>query len=225
MLTPFAPEIWTETRSQRFWGLETGTRTTIVRSNDGGLFVHCPVALDAELRREVDALGPVRVVVAASLFHHLYVGQWIDAYPEATVHACPGLERKRSDLRWTSTLTGDPFAELPSDLDVAPFTSRFEHEIVFYHRPTRTMICADALLNLSKHPSRATRLVAALMMNTAPGKGWLERFAVKDWKLGRKQVERILEWDIDRIALAHGGPVESDGSRVIRDAYSWLPRG
>lgn len=222
MLSSFAPDVWTETRKQRFWGVETGTRMTVVRSSDGGLFIHCPVALDDALRREVDALGKVAVIVAASLFHHLYVGQWVDAYPDATVHACPGLERKRADLRFTSVLTGDPFAELPGELDVAPFTARFEREIVFYHRPTRTMICADALLNLSKHPAAATRIVAALMMNTGPGKGYLERVAVKDWKLGRRQVDRILEWDIERIALAHGGPVERDGSAVVRDAYAWL---
>jgi hypothetical protein len=222
MLDSFAPDIFTVTRKQKFWGVECGTRATIVRLSDGGLFVHCPVALDPDLKREVDALGPVRVVVAASLFHHLYVGQWMDAYPGATVHGCPGLEKKRSDLKWTSIVSGEPFAELPADLDVAPFTSRFEHEVVFYHRATRTMICADALLNLSKHPSRMTRVVAALMMNTGPGKGYLERIAVRDWKLGRKQVDRILQWEIDRIALAHGGPVEGDGNRVIREAYSWL---
>lgn len=222
MLEPFAPNVWIATRKQRFWGVETGTRATVIRLSDGGLFVHCPVALDPDLRREVDALGPVRVVVAASLFHHLYVGQWAAAYPEATVHACPGLDKKRADLKWTRVLTGDRFPELPEDLDVLPFTSRFEREIVFYHRATRTMICADALLNLSEHPSRATRIVAALMMNTAPGKGYLERIAVRDWELGRKQVDRILQWPIDRIVLAHGGLVEADGNRVIRDAYAWL---
>jgi hypothetical protein len=222
VLESFAPNIWTVTRRQRFWGLETGTRMTVVRMRDGGLFVHCPVALNADLRREVDALGPVRAVVAASLFHHLYVGEWMSAYPSAKFCACPGLEKKRADLRWSGVLTGEPDALWVADLDEAPFTARFEHEIVFFHRATRTMICADALLNLSVHPSRMTRFAATLMGNTAPGKGYLERIAVRDWRLGRRQVDRILEWDIDRIALAHGGLVERDGARIVRDAYAWL---
>jgi hypothetical protein len=222
MLEPFADGIWVVSRSQRFWGVETGTRMTIVRLSDGGLFVHCPVALDEDLRRTVDALGPVRAVVAASLFHHLFVREWMDAYPQASFRACPGLERKRSDLPWSGTLDGEPEDEWADDLDVAPFTARFEREVVFFHPATRTMICADALLNLSTHPSRATRVVAALMGNTGPGKGYLERVAVRDWALGRAQVERILDWDVDRIALAHGGLVEGNGREAIRDAYRWL---
>jgi hypothetical protein len=195
---------------------------TVVRMSDGGLFVHCPVALDDETRGAVDALGPVRAVVASSLFHHLYVGQWMAAYPSATFHPCPGLKQKRADLKWGRVLGDAPHDEWNGDLDQAAFTSRFEHEIVFFHRKSRTMICADALLNLSGHPSRVTRICAYLMANTAPGRGYLERIAVRDWKLGRRQVDRILGWDIDRIALAHGPSVEQDGTRVMRDAYEWL---
>lgn len=222
MLQPFADDLWVVHRPQRFWGLETGTRMTLVRMEDGGLFVHCPVALDAALRAEVDALGPVRAVVAPSLFHHLYVGDWIAAYPGATFSPCPGLEKKRADLAWGKALGDSPEPAWADTLDQASFTARFEHEVVFFHRKTRTLVCADALLNLSTHPSRATRAVAFLMANTAPGKGYLERVAVTDWKLGRRQVDRILEWDIDRIALAHGGLVERDGRDVVREAYRWL---
>lgn len=223
-LEPFAEDVWTVARPQRFWGVECGTRTTIVRLSDGGLFVHCPVALDPALRGEVDALGPVRAVVASSLFHHLYVGDWMAAYPKATFHPCPGLEKKRADLAWGAVLGDEPRDEWAADLGQAAFTARFEHEIVFHHRRSRTFICADALLNLSGHPSRLTRVVATLMANTAPGKGWLERIAVQDWKLGRRQVERILAWDIDGAVLAHGALVPHGAAAAIRDAYAWLPR-
>jgi hypothetical protein len=222
VLEPWVDEIWVATRKQKFSGLETGTKMTVVRLSDGGLFVHCPVALDDSTRRAVDALGPVRAVVASSLFHHLYAGQWMNAYPNASFHPCPGLERKRSDLKWGRVLDGEPNDTWAADLDQASFTARFEHEIVVFHRKTRTMICADAILNLSQHPSRITRTCAFLMANTAPGKGYLERIAVRDWKLGRGQVDRILEWDIERIALAHGASIVREGRRVIREAYDWL---
>lgn len=222
MLVPFAEDLWTVPRPQRFWGVETGTRMVVVRLGGGGLFVSCPVALDAELRRAVDGLGPVQAVVAPSLFHHLYVGQWMEAYPAAEFCPCPGLERKRADLRWGEGLGPSPRDLWASDLDQAEFTARFEHEVVFFHRKTRTLVCTDALLNLSTHPSRMTRAVARLMANTAPGKGWLERIAVTDHRLGRRQVDRILDWDIDRISLAHGALVERDGREVLREAYRWL---
>lgn len=222
MLARFADDVWTTERTQRFYGLETGTRMTVVRLGDGGLFVHCPVALDPDTKRAVDALGPVRAIAASSLFHHLYVGDWQAAYPTATFHPCPGLAKKRPDLRWDTELGDTPLAPWAADVDQAAFTSRFEREVVFFHRPTRTMICADALLNLSTHPSRTTRVVAALMGNTAPGKGWPERIAVRDHALGRVQVDRILQWEIDGIVLAHGAMVPHGGRTVVRDAYQWL---
>lgn len=222
MFDVVAENIWTTARPQRFWGVETGTRMTLVRLHDGGLFVHCPVALDASTRSAVDALGEVRAVVSSSLFHHLFAGDWMKAYPRALFCACPGLEKKRADLTWGHVLGDEPHPIWAADLAQVFFSARFEKEVVFFHDKTRTMICADALLNLSKHPSLRTRIVAFLMANTAPGRGYLERIAVRDRRLGRKQVDRMLEWDIDRIVLAHGGLVDGDGRRVMRDAYAWL---
>lgn len=222
MFEPIAEGVWTTARAQRFWGVETGTRMTVVRLRDEGLFVHCPVALDDATRRAVQALGVVRAVVASSLYHHLYVGAWMRAFPEALFAACPGLPDKRPELRWGHILGAEPHPIWASDLEQASLSARFEREIVFFHARTRTLICADALLNLRRHPSRLTRLVARLMGNTAPGKGWPERFAVRDRPLARRQIDRLLRWEIDAIVLAHGELVRREGRAVLRDAYAWL---
>ncbi len=215
-------DIFTTTRPQRFWGLETGTRMNLIRLPGGGLFVHCPVALDETTRAEVDALGEVRVVASSSLYHHLYAGEWMKAYPEALFCACPGLDKKRADLQWSHVLEDEPHASYRGELLQLYFSSRFEKEVVFFDPRENTLITADALLNLSTHPSRATRAAAFLMGNTAPGKGHLERIAVRDRPLARKQVDRLLEWKIDRILLAHGNNVEAGGRDVLREAYAWL---
>ena len=222
MLDRIEEGVWTTARRQRFWGVETGTRMNIVRLAEGGLFVHCPVALDETTRRDVDALGTVRAVLASSLFHHLYVGEWQTAYPDALFCACPGLERKRPDLRWDRILGDSPDELWAGDFEQIFVSARFEKEVVFFHPKTRTLLCADALLNLSVHESGATRAVAFLMGNNAPGKGYFERIAVRDRRAARTQIDRMLSWDFDRIILAHGGMVESRGREVLREAYAWL---
>lgn len=222
MFDRIADDVFTTARPQRFWGIDTGTRMTVVRLGDGGLFVHCPVALDEETRAAVSALGEVRAVVSSSLYHHLYVGQWMRAYPRALFAACPGLPRKRPDLAFGHLLGDEPHPLWSGVLDQVFFSARFEREVVFFHRASRTMICADALLNLSRHRSPLTRAAAALMGNTAPGKGWLEYFAVLDRSAGRAEVARMLAWDIERIVLAHGELVERDGRRALGEAYAWL---
>jgi hypothetical protein len=223
MLTPFADNLWIDSRPGRFFGVECGTRMTVVRLADGGLFVHSPLALDDATRRAVEALGEVRAVVAPSLFHHLYVGQWMAAWPRAVYAACPGLEWKRPDLAFTAVLGDQAHAEWAPDLDQVYFSARRENEVVFFHRKTRTLVCADALLNLSTVPSAVTRGLARVMGNDAPGKGWPERLMTRDRRVARRQVDRILAWDIDKVVLAHGDVVTSDGRAVVRDAYAWVP--
>ncbi len=222
MLESFRPEVWIEGRPARFWGVETGTRMTVVRLSKGGLFVHSPVALDPETRAALDALGPVRAVVAPSLFHHLHVAAWMAAYPSALFAACPGLEWKRTDLPFGCILGDPPHPLWAEDLDQVYLSARRENEVVFFHRKSRTLICADALLHLSTHPRASTRIVATLMGNRAPGVSHLERFMIRDRALCRRQVDRVLAWDIDGVVLAHGEPLEHDGHEALRQAYAWL---
>lgn len=224
LLTRFGDDLWSVARSLRFWGLETGTRMTVVRLRDGGLFVHSPVALDPETRRAVDALGPVRAIVAPSRFHHMFVPAWIEAYPDAHAFCCPGLETKRADVRWSGVLGDAPEPIWKEDLAQVFFGARsLENEVVFFHPKSRTMICADAVFNLATHPSWATRAVARAMRNREPGATILERVLMRKTRAAaREQVDRILAWDFERILLAHGAPILHGGREVLRKAYAWL---
>lgn len=222
MLTSFAEGIWTDTRRAKFFGVECGSRMTVVRLSEGGLFVHSPVALDADTRRAVDALGEVRAVVAPSIFHHLHVGAWMAAYPGAHFACCPGLEWKRTDLAWSGVLGDQPHPIWARDLAQTYFSARRENEVDFFHAPTRTLIVADALLNLADHDYASTRLAARLMRNTAPGVGWLEPFMIRDRALARRQAGRILAWDFDRAVLSHGTMLPSGARDAFAHAYAWL---
>jgi hypothetical protein len=222
MLTPFAEGIWTDTRRAKFFGVECGSRMTVVRLASGGLFVHSPVGLDASTRREVDALGAVRAIVAPSIFHHLHVGGWMAAYPEAHVACCPGLEWKRTDLAWSSVLGDQPHPIWAGELEPVYLSARRENEVDFFHAPTKTLIVADAMLNLADHDFASTRLAARLMGNTGPGLGWLEPFMIRDRKLARRQADRILAWDFDRAVLSHGTMLDAGAREAFRRAYAWL---
>src|SRR5262249_18739363 len=68
------------------------------------LFLHSPVKLDSELKRALNALGPVGAVVAPNRAHHLFVRDYIESYPQARSYGAPGLPEKRPDLRLDATL-------------------------------------------------------------------------------------------------------------------------
>jgi glyoxylase-like metal-dependent hydrolase (beta-lactamase superfamily II) len=223
MLEPIGDELWLLERQLRFLGVECGSRTTIVRLRGGGLLVHSPAPLSPALRAEVDALGPVSAIVAPSRFHHLGVGSWIEAYPQALVCGCPGLAKKRPDLRWDRVLGDAPEPLWAGELEQVYFGARtMEHEVVFFHPGSRTMICADIVFNLARHPSRLTRAVARMLGQREPGATWLEHLMMRDRAAAREQIGRMLAWDIDRIVLSHGPLIERGGREVLRRAYAWL---
>lgn len=222
MLLSFAPGVWTDTRRARFFGVECGSRMTVVRLRSGGLFVHSPVALDAETRSQVDALGEVRAVVSPSIFHHLHVGPWMAAYPKAHFAACPGLEWKRTDLAFHSVLGDQPHPLWAGELEQVYFSARRENEVDFYLPEQRLLLCSDALLNISTLSALSSKVAARLMGNSGPGLGWMEPLMIRDRGLARRQADRILAWDFDKVVLAHGEPIPRDGSAVFRRAYAWL---
>ena len=223
MLEKIVENIWVAERRLRFLGVETGARMTVARLADGGLFVHSPVPLGDGVRQAVDALGPVTAVVAPSRFHHLSGPEWTRAYPDAVVCACPGLEAKRPDIAWTGVLDDAPREEWRGDLDQVFFGARWlENEVVFFHRASRTLICADLLFNLGRHPSRLTRLVARLIGNREPGPTWAERLIIRKRAAAREQIGRMLAWNPERIILGHGEMIEAGGREVLRRAYAWL---
>lgn len=222
-LAPIVDSVWSMTSPLRFWGVETGARMTVVRLRRGALFVHSPLPLSAELRAEVDSLGPVEAVVAPSLFHHLSVGEWKAAYPTALFACCPGLEKKRADFPWDRILGDEPEAEWKGDLDQVFFGARtLENEVVFFHRATATMICADAIFNLTSHPNPLTRLAGFALGNNKPGATWLEHLMIRDRAAARHQIDQMLEQKPERILLAHGDWIRGDGQEILRRAYAWL---
>lgn len=223
MLEPLAEDVWTATRPLRFFGLEVGTRMTVVRLRSGGLFVHSPVALDPSTREALEALGPVTAIVAPCLFHHLYVGDWASAYPEASLSACPGLEKKRKDIVWSRILGDEPAEEWKGDLDQVFFGALpMQNEVVFFHRKTRTLISSDLIFNLATHASGLTRAIAFVIGHRAPGPTLLERIMIDDRRAARDQIDRMVAWEAERIVLAHGDVVTSEGSAVLRSGFRWL---
>jgi hypothetical protein len=48
------------------------------------------------------------------------------------------------------------------------------------------------------------------------------RLAFRDRKKARRDIDQVLGWDFDRIALAHGNPIGSNGVDAFRETYTWL---
>jgi len=195
----------------------------VLRLRDGSLLVHSPVALTPERRRAVDSLGNVAHLYSPNTFHHLWLGDWSAAYPNARVHAPPGLAAKRSDLR-IDRVHGEPepaFAGVVDEVAIQGF--RLEESVLFY-RPARTLVVADLVHNVGRPTHGWTRLYSRMM-------GFYDRVALSrvirltafpDRAAARRCVDAVRALSFERIVVGHGAPIVDDAERTLRDAYAWL---
>lgn len=228
MLSPFAPDIWIADGPvvALIGGFPYPTRMAVVRLRDGGLFVWSPVALCPQMKQDVDAVGPVRFLVSPNMLHHLYLGEWRAAYPDARMFASPRLRKRRADLAFEADLGDPPDPGWAADIDqVLVHGSLVMTEAVFFHRHSATAIFADLIESLPTDWFKGWRGVAARIggiTEANPG-------APRDWRLtftnreaARAALGRILAWPIERVVIAHGQPVEANGAAFVRDAFAWL---
>ena len=226
MLEPFAEDIWiAEGPTVSFYGFSYPTRMAVIRLSGGALFVWSPIALTLELKRAIDALGPVAHIVSPNKIHHLFMGEWQDAYPSAKLHASPGLAEKRDDLRFETVLGNAPPPTWAADIDQVEMGGSWAlNEIVFFHRTSRTAIFADLIENFRPGWFKGwkgwlARLDGIVMPNGGAPREWRLTFRKK---IARAALARILAWQPERVVMAHGEMTRQDGAAFIRKSFRWL---
>jgi hypothetical protein len=228
-LTPFASDVWVaEGPVVPFYGFAYPTRMTVIRLENGTLFIWSPIALAPELKTQIDALGRVAHLVSPNTIHHLFMGDWKAAYPGARLYASPGLRKKRADLAFDAELGDAPEPGWSGEIDQVAMLGSFAlTEIVFFHRKSRTAIFADLIENLPPDWFRGWRgWLARLDGIVSPNPGAPREWRASFWRRGqaRAALARILAWAPEQVIMAHGFMVRNDGVAFIRRAFRWLAR-
>lgn len=216
-------ELWAFERPLSIGGVQVGTRMTVLRLEDGALFLHSPVSLDAETRADLDALGRVRFVVAPNKLHHFFVAPYRDAYPDAELWGAPGLAQKRPRIPFHRELEGAAPASWAGELEQLFFAGiPYVNEVVFLHRASRTLLLTDLCMNFAPGGPLLTRLWTRVMGLRGFGVSRLMRALVRDRAAAHRSLERLLSWDFERVTLTHGMVLQRSGKRLLREAWSWL---
>ncbi|KAF2634609.1 hypothetical protein P280DRAFT_413423 [Massarina eburnea CBS 473.64] len=228
----------------RFGKLKIGGRGTIVRLQNGSLAVFSPVALTSEVKQKVAEMGEVKYITAMDIEHHIFLGPWHAAYPNAKVIGPEGLPEKRKsqnneDVPFATVFTTsnthpsiDPDFDAEFDYEYVP--AHQNKEIAFHHKPTKTLIQADLLFN---YPSTEqfsktgvdptsgilTKLFGAV---TNTQSVWQKRFIWYGISSGDRQgfaqsVARINQWDFERMIPCHGDVVETEAKSVFQRVFDW----
>jgi hypothetical protein len=225
MLVPVGPELWTAEHLLALpGGVRLPGRMTVARLPGGRLLVYSPIPLTDALGTTIDVLGAVTWVVAPSRGHHKFVAPWLARYPAAALHGAEGLARKRPELPWRTLDPAVPFGEA-LDAQLLAGAPRL-NEVVLFHRPSRSLLVADLLFNVTKPANRATHALLWLTGTRgrlAMSRAW--RLFTRDRPALKASLERVLAWDFVRILPGHGAVFAgSDAREAVRAALAWALR-
>src|SRR3990172_8415666 len=194
-------------------------RMTVLRLADRQLILHSPVPISSELREELDALGPVGFIVVPQA-HGRFAAQVSQIYPSAQLLAAPSAPWRRKSLSFHALLADQPPAGWTGQVESLLMLGFRLHEVVLFHRSSRTLVLSDLCFNIQRSSSRVARLffrANGMWQRFAPSR--MTRQLVSDRAAFRRSLEHVLRWDFERIVPGHGDISEHGGPAALRAAW------
>ncbi|MGB3758936.1 MAG: DUF4336 domain-containing protein [Rivularia sp. (in: cyanobacteria)] len=222
--------IWVAEQKLKYWGLEVGTRMTVIRLKNGEIVVISPIKVDERTITKINELGKVDTIIAPNLYHHLSISDFKSIYSDAKIFAAPGLQFKRQDLKFDRILTqgklgtqGEIEYFLFEGFKILDFKGASPlNEIVFFHRESRTLILTDTAFHFDETFPFITQLTMKLIggyKKLEPS--ILEKLAIREKQKVKYSIQKLLEWDFERVIVAHGSILENQVKEKLKKGYEW----
>jgi len=180
-LKPYVPErktvvrkidedIFSFEQEHGFANVSVNIRMTVIRMEDGGLWVHAPIAPTDECVAMVKRLGEVKYIVlpTTGLEHKLFMAPFVRKFPGAQNFVAPGQWSWPVDLPLGFRVDGI----LQDNDSTTPWAKEIEQKVVsvpvgigtcseaaFFHKKSKTLLVTDAVIFI---PPDAPEVVAAM---------------------------------------------------------------
>ncbi len=199
------------------------TRMTVVQLNNGELLLHSPITFDLELARHLQSIGSISHLLSPNQFHYAHIGEWSQAFPEATTWGSAGARRRAQargiDVRFERELESSPPAEWRDEIEQTAIPGGIFGEIVFFHKASKTLILTDTIINLELNKINEPWRSAARLTGMYDPKGQIffgmRLPLVLQRKRARAAIDKVLSWEPERIILSHGRCFDANGSQVL----------
>ena len=223
--------VWTFSKPfSRFGLVPIGGRSTAVKLSDGGVWVLASTPLTEQTKVTLDKLGPVKYIIGPDSVHHLFLGEFKKAYPDAKLIAPEAAIERFEDktLKVDGKFGADPPGTLygfENDILHCYFSGFANKDVAFFHPTSRTLIQADLLFNLpcTEQYSKSKSSGHIPIFGHMGPASWMH--SKMTWSMGtdkdamRRDVKTVLGWEFERIIPCHGDVIETGGKQAFRDAY------
>jgi len=192
---------------------------TIAKRTDGSLVVHNAIALGDREMAELDAWGPIGVVVVPNAYHRLDAKIFHDRYPAAVITCPAGARRKVTEV----VPVGATYEELPTDaavqLHALDGTKQREGVMIVRDAAGTTVVFNDAVFNMPHLPGVTGFVLRRLTGSTGGPRitRIMRLFVISGKAAFRAHLERLAALpQLRRIIVSHHETIEHDPAGTLR---------
>ena len=215
-LTSFADGVWFARDSYRLFGVDLGTKMTVVRLADKKLLIYSPIKINDSLRQQLSVLGDPAYIVVPSILHNLHAEQWHSAFPHSTVYCAQGA---RVSIKGKSLKPGESYPWEDQLITIFIDGMPKVNEWVFIHKQSKTLMVCDLLFNVLEPQNLwARQLLKLYGIYNRSAITPLYKLMIKDRKSFDQSLSKLKNCDFNKIIIAHGDNIDSEGYEVLLNA-------
>jgi hypothetical protein len=199
---------------------------TIVRRADGSLLLHSPIALAEPQLSELEALGPVAVLIVPNAGHRLDAPAYKQRYPQAVVFCPPGARQPVEEVIRVDGTYRDYADDEVIRFEVLDGVDEAEGAMLVRSKDGLTVVLNDVVMNMDKKKDLLGYLFTTVL-GSAPGPrvSRLVRLVyVKNQPALRAHLERLAALpDLVRLVVSHENVADGpEAAAALRQAATYL---
>jgi hypothetical protein len=205
----------------RFFGIDFGRNVTLLRLSDGRVIIHSTAPFTEKDVAAIGAFGEPAWLIEATLLHDTFAKEGSAALTGIPYLAPSGF----TEISGVATQPLDaPPLDWANEIQVLRIEGTRKNEHVFFHVRSRTLVVADLFFSFPAETRGWARFFARRIMGLPPGLFGVSRFfrmLINDKDAFERSIKRMLEWDFERVVVAHREPLETEAKSAVAKALGF----
>ena len=204
------------------FGIDFARNVTLLRLRDGRTVIHSTAPFTATDIAAIRSFGDPSWLVEATLMHDTFAKPGRAAFPDLPYLAPEGFAKA---ARIPAQSLGSPPPDWKNEIDVLKIEGTRVNEHALFHRRSATLVVADLFFSFPPEAQGWARFFVRQIMRLPRLFGislFFRVLAVCDRKAFANSLNQLLQWDFQRIVVAHREPIEYEArsavERVLREA-------
>jgi hypothetical protein len=201
----------------RTLGIDFRRNVTLLRLADSRVVVHSTAPFTEQDITAIRRFGEPSWLVEATLMHDTFAKEGRAAFPDLRYFAPDGFTK-------ASRIPTEPLGSPPSDwkdeVDVLKLDGNRMNEHALFHRRSATLVVADLFFSFPRETRGWARFFVRHIMRLPRLFGMSVFFGmtISDRQAFKSSMKTLLQWNFERVVVAHLEPVDKDAKRTVEQA-------